>query len=70
MYTDSEEEKVKILDYYLNGANRLQTAEKFNIDISTDKRKQRFSNWLSYHTKRRTAAGGKRKTQRLKESYL
>jgi len=70
MYTDSESNKTKILLFYLEGATAKQTAERFNIDTEDKKDLQRFSNWLYYHTKRRTAAGGKRKTQKLKNSYL
>jgi len=76
MYTDSESNKTKILLFYLEGATAKQTAERFNIDIgdgqgeASKKKLQKLSNWLYYHTKRRTAAGGKRKTQKLKNSYL
>jgi len=70
MYTDNEQNKTKILLFYLEGATAKQTAEKFNIEIEDKKDLQKFSNWLYYHCKRRTAAGGKRKTQKLKETYL
>ena len=70
MYTDHESTKLKILLFYLEGATAKQTAERFNIEIEDKKDLQKLSNWLYYHCKRRTAAGGKRKTQKLKQEYL